>query len=140
MTESEFIRSIDCQLPYGNLEKVRSLIEQANGISSNAVFMVLHEICRPPRREVIDLNARLELLANWSQSVEHPLSATLLPIAKSMIRGEDVPPGAAVAAMREVAQFPNQYNALAIPYFSCNDVDGEVDALHKRITNAWAGA
>ncbi len=139
MTESEFIRSIDCQLPYGNLELVRSLIEQAKGISCNAVFMVLHEICRPPRREQIDLNARLELLAVWSQAVEHSLNNTLLPIAESIIRGDDVTPGVAAKAMREVAQFPNQHNALAISYFSCDDVDGEVEALHQTITSAWVG-
>lgn len=139
MTETEFIESIDCQLPYGDLVKVERLIEQAREISSNAMFMVLHEICRPPRSVEITLSALLQLLACWSQSAAHPLCAVLLPIAESMIRGQEVSTSAAMAAMREVALFPNQHCALAIPYFSCDDKDGEVDALHTKITHAWAG-
>ena len=140
MTETEFIASIDCQLPYGDLAKVKCLIEKANGISSNAMFMVLHEICRPPRGEEVKLSVLRELLASWAESAVHPLCAVLLPIAEAMIRRQDVPTNTAMAAMREVALFPNQYTALAIPYFSCNDEDDEVDALHTSIANAWAGA
>ncbi|ALV04768.1 2-oxoglutarate-Fe(II)-dependent oxygenase superfamily protein [Roseateles depolymerans] len=42
--------------------------------------------------------------------------------------------------MQAVAQYPNEYNALAIAYFSCDDKNGEADALHQRITRAWMGA
>jgi hypothetical protein len=80
---------------------------------------------------------RRGLLADWAAAVEHPLSATLVPIAESMIRGETVPVERAMDAMREVARFPLQYNALAIPYFSCCDEGREVDALRQEIERAW---
>lgn len=138
MTEAEFIAAIDGALPYDQPDAVARLTERAAHVSSNAQFMVLHEICRPPRSARIDIGGRLDLLAQWAQQVEHPLNAVLLPIAGSLVRGDDVPAPAALAAMREVARFPGLHNALAIPYFACDDEEGQVEALHRCIVGAWS--
>ncbi len=140
MTETEFIEAIDCRLPYGDVQAVQRIIERAQGISSNAAFMALHEICRPPRSKKLSLEQHLLLLRIWAQAVDHPLCAQILPIAETVLRGADVPVPVAMAAMQAVAQYPNEYNALAIAYFSCDDKNGEADALHQRITRAWIGA
>lgn len=140
MSEVEFIEAIDCRFPYGDQAKARELIELGVRISPNASFMVLHEICRPPRAVKRDPLALLELAASWEGTFQHPLVCVVLPIAKSMIQDQLVSVGEAMAAMREVAVYRGQYNALAIPYLACDDDNGEADALHKEITRAWRSA
>lgn len=140
MTETELIEAIDCQLPYDDLPRIRSIVEQAKNISANAVFMVLHEICRPPQSRKLEMSAQLTLLNAWAQAVEHPLAAVVLPIAEAMIRNHPVSICTSMAAMQEVAKFQNQFNALAIPYFACDDVDGAVDTLHTSIMQNWNAA
>jgi hypothetical protein len=140
MNEVEFIEAIDCRFPYGNQAKARELIELGARISPNASFMVLHEICRPPKAAKEGSLVLLELAAAWEGTFEHPLVSIVLPIAKSMIQDKLISVGEAMVAMREVAVYKDQFNALAIPYLACDDEKGEADALHKEITHAWQGA
>lgn len=140
MNEVEFIEAIDCRFPYGDHAKACELIGLGKRISPNASFMVLHEICRPPRGAKVSTLVLLELAASWESTFEHPLVSIVLPIAKSMIQGKPVSVGVAMAAMREVAFYKDQYNALAITYLACDDEKGEADALHKEVTHAWQSA
>lgn len=140
MNEVEFIEAIDCRFPYGDQAKARELIELGARISSNASFMVLHEICRPPKGAKVGSLVLLDLAASWEGIFGHPLVLVVLPIARSMIQDKLIPVGVAMAAMREVALYKDQYNALAIPYLACDDEKGEADALHIEITQAWQSA
>lgn len=140
MNEVEFIEAIDCRFPYGDQAKAQELIELAARISPNASFMVLHEICRPPKGTKESSLVLLELATSWEGSIEHPLVSVVLPIAKSMIQDKLISVGVAIAAMREIAFYKGQYNALAIPYLACDDEDGEADALHREVTHAWQSA
>ncbi|MES2842954.1 MAG: hypothetical protein V4794_21985 [Pseudomonadota bacterium] len=140
MNEVEFIEAIDCRFPYGDQARARELIELGARISPNASFMVLHEICRPPEGAKEDSLVLLELASSWEGIFEHPLVFVVLPIARSMIQDKLIPVGVAMAAMREVAFYKDQYNALAIPYLACDDKKGEADALHREITHAWQSA
>jgi len=47
--ESEFIASIDCAFPYLAPVKWRRTVAAALNLSPNSVFMVVHELCRPPK-------------------------------------------------------------------------------------------
>jgi hypothetical protein len=140
MSEIEFIEAIDCRFPYGNLAEAHKLIALGTSISTNASFMVLHEICRPPKGTQERLPILLELAVVWEGTFDHPLVSVVLPIAKSMIKDELVSVDTAMTAMQKVALYKNQYNALAIPYLACDDLDGRADALHKKITHAWQSA
>jgi len=62
----------------------------------------------------------------------------ILPAAKALILGEDISVEETLKAMRVVEKYENQLNALAILYFSCDDSDGEVDALKNEITQRWS--
>lgn len=140
MSEAEFIQLIDCRLPYGDSARVRELIELGASISTNASFMVLHEICRPPQGAEAGQAERLNMLAAWAASIEHPLAAVVLPIARSMIQRKAVSVDTAMAAMHDIAPSPGQYNALAIACMACDDLDGQADALYQKIIHAWATA
>ncbi len=49
MSEKEFIESIDCRFPYFSEKKWKDIVMQSFNVNNNAVFAVLHEMCRPPR-------------------------------------------------------------------------------------------
>lgn len=140
MTETEFIESIDCSFPYNSEAEWRPLIELGTSISPNAAFMVLHELCRPPTGIAVP-KARIEAILDcWNQHFKHPLVGQVLPAAKAMIDGQTIAVDTALRTMRVVAAYRGQYNALSIPYFACDDVDGRAEELRLEITNAWAGA
>ena len=135
MNEVEFIDSIDCQFSYDTEEKWRTLITQAVNISPNAAFMILHEICRPPRR--VDHNVLEAILRQWRQQFSHPLVEVVLPAAESMMSGKELPVAECMDIMRVVAAYKHQYNALSIPYFACNDTNGEAENLRQKIISEW---
>jgi hypothetical protein len=137
VTETEFIESIDCQFPYDAEEKWRSLIEQGARISPNAAFMVLHELCRPPSGVLVYPHAIEAMLKHWCQQFEHPLVEAVLPAAEAMIKGKGLPADACMEIMRSVAAYQDQYNALAIPYFACDDTEGKVDEFYQAIIANW---
>lgn len=136
MNEVEFIDSIDCQFPYDTEEKWRHLITQGVSISPNSAFMILHEVCRPPRP--IDHNVLKVILKQWCQQFPHPLVEIVLPAAESMINGKELPVANCLDIMRIVAAYKGQYNALSIPYFACDDTNGEAEHLRQTIITAWS--
>jgi hypothetical protein len=137
MTEAEFIESIDARFPYGDEGEWRRLIDEGAAISPNAAFMTLHEICRPPRSTRMPESAQYRMLEYWMGRVKHPLADPVAKLAKAMIEQRDLPVEDAVAVMEEVRQFPGEYNALAIVYFSCDDVEGVADSLYQQIVREW---
>ena len=137
MTETEFIETIDCRFPYEAPLKWRRLVALAPRISSNAAFMVLHELCRPPRSATVSFATRRRILAHLEQRFRHPLLSGLRNLILIVMRGELVTVSAAAAAMRKVSRYPGQYNMLAICYLSCDDRRGRLDDLHEAIVARW---
>jgi hypothetical protein len=39
--------------------------------------------------------------------------------------------------MRKLAEYPGQYNALAVCYFSAIDDDGVLDRVYNKVVSAW---
>jgi hypothetical protein len=140
MTETEFIETIDCRFPYADETKWRSLIGTGTSISANAAFMVLHEICRPPRSCDVPVELRQQMLGEWATSFRHPLVATVLPVAKAMVCNQEISLEQSMQTMREIAAYPNQFWALSIAYFACDDPTGQVDVLHQKIIDGWGTA
>ena len=134
MTEKEFLDSIDCKFSYQNIMVGQKTIELGVGISSNAAFAVLHEICRPLPSLVIEQTRLLDFLDFWSTRFDHSLVSVFLPLANAMIRRKIIPLKVALEAMKAVANYQNQYCALAVVYFSCNDVNSELETLYNQIT------
>ena len=138
MTETEFIEVIDCRLPYEDKQRCCDLIELGAGISPNAAFMVLHEICRPPNSSTATAECLEILLAEWSARVRHPIVEIVLPTAIAMVRGESVSVASSMLAMQKISEYKHQFNALSIPYFACDDINGAADTLHQEIVAAWS--
>ena len=137
MTEGEFIASIDCRFPYNTPRAWRRLITAARDISPNAVFMIIHELCRPPRPSSASINTRLRIYRCIQQRFGHPILTRLDVLFLTAMSGDTVPVSKALAAMRQVARYRGQNNALAICYFSCNDRLGRNDALYDAIISRW---
>lgn len=97
MNEEEFINSIDCCFPYGNPMKWKNAINTAVGISNNACFMVLHELCRPPRSSNVKYETKLKIFKFLSMKFRHPLMKLLKRVILSMLRAEQVPVGVALS-------------------------------------------
>ncbi|MCX7427224.1 MAG: hypothetical protein NTW96_16550 [Planctomycetia bacterium] len=137
MTEAEFIASIDCQFPYDNEAECCRLCEMGAHISPNAAFMVLHELCRQPRSGNVTTEVLKRILSYWNGCFSHPLAPLLTQIVTTRIEGKELSVNDAMNAMRVISEYPHEYNALAIAYFSCDDVEGKVDDLDESICANW---
>jgi hypothetical protein len=138
MTENEFIEAVDSRFPYDDEIRAGELIKLCAAISPNAAFMVLHEICRPPRSSKVT-NSRLSaLLEEWAAAFYHPLVECVLSAAVAMIQKREISTESAIRLMNRIALYANQFNALSIVYFACDDIAGEVELKHQAIISAWA--
>ncbi len=140
MSETEFIEKIDGNFPYHSEPEWRALVELGASISQNAAYMVLHEICRAPRSKKVTLKSKRAMLEYWRQNFNHPTMTSVLRAAEVMIKGEELPVEESMSIMKIISAYPNQYNALSIPYFACDDIDGRADELYQKIISAWRDA
>lgn len=138
MSEDEFVQNIGCRIPYDDEAQSRKLIKLGVDISPNAAFMVLHEICRPPRSGQVSIARLNTLLTEWTETFHHPLVDDLLAVATAMIQDREISPDDAIQVMKRIASYPNQFSALSIAYFACDDIAGEVEAEYHAIIDAWA--
>jgi len=137
MNEEEFINSIDCCFPYNNPMKWKKIVNAAIGISDNACFMVLHELCRAPRSERVTYKTKLEIFTYFSGRFRHPLMSLLGKIIFNMLKNEYVPVGVCLSGMKKVSAYKNQYSALAICLFSGYENSNRIDSLYERIVCEW---
>lgn len=89
VTDEEFIEIVDCRFAYDDKVQASELIKLGLAISPNAAFMVLHEICRPPRSSQVVASRVNELFEKWTAAVQHPLVLEVLPVATAMIQNRD---------------------------------------------------
>jgi hypothetical protein len=138
MTEVDFVGEIDCRFPYQAPIRWRRLSAQAARVSPNAAFMVFHEVCRVPRSVKLDKAQAEEILRHLGQRFRHPLVRVIHPAVHAHISGKSLSESRASALMRKVARYPNQFNALAVCYFSADDVSGALDRAYNRIVQEWS--
>lgn len=137
MRESDFIAGIDCDFPYDSPIQWRKLSAMAPRISPNAAFMVLHEVCRVPRSVEMNRPRVERIISHLRRRFRHPAWKVVLPAVESYLGQEGLRPAAAAALMRKVAKYIGEYNALAICYFSANDVDGTLERTYEQIVGRW---
>lgn len=137
--EAEFKNKIDCQLAYDETATIERLIGEAQIISPDATFAVLHEICRAPKGRTTTA-VQLKLADLWQSNVEHSLSDEICEVAKSMINGKNIAVDQAITLLDKVAEFPALGSALNIIYFSCDDTDGKMGRHYNGIVERWRAA
>ena len=140
MTEKEFSDLVDCRFPYQEPERWKALIDIAQGISTNAMFIALHEICRPPRGAPVLPEQQLEMLAYWRARIDHPLAETIALCARSLIDGKYLAVDRVIQIMSVISGHGGQYAALGIAYFSCDDIHGELEPHYQKIISDWSAA
>jgi hypothetical protein len=139
--ETAFTAPFDARFPYDDIAKSARLIEEARAISLNAIFFVLHELCRAPHSNAVTLDRQRELIALWACGFEHPLKEPLLRCASALVDHITLPWAEAVMVMEQVGQFDGQRAALSIAYFS-GDCDGHegnaaLNDAEEHIRQAW---
>ena len=137
MSETEFIKQIDCRFPYYRTVEWRRLSAKAARISSNAAFMVVHEVCRPPRSTELSPRQATAIVRHLHRRFRHPLCRVLAPVIQAYVTGNALRPSKAACLMRKVAAYPGQYNALGLCYFSADDSAGSLERLHERVLSKW---
>ena len=138
MTEQEFIESIDFSFPYEDKEKAINLIAQGRTISANASFMVLHEIVRAPSE--VALETKECLYDYWCNGFSHELLEPVKEAASALLASKVIPVSRAIELMREIEKHTDQYCALSIVYFSCDDAQGQADQKFNQVIEQWQGA
>lgn len=137
MDEADFNDLIDCNFPYNDRPAALALINQAKAISPNAMFLVLDEICRPGVGVNVSKENLQELIDAWAESMDHPLSASVVSVARIIASGSECSVSAAAALMEKVAQYEGQYAALSIAFMSCDDSDNLLGARESEIRTQW---
>lgn len=127
VAEASIIERMDREFPCADVRLLRVLVTQACWLSPNAAFAIVNKLARAPADSPLTPSTRLALLDLVASQFHHPLVTTVLPIARRMIAKEPVSAAESVSAMRAVAAFPGQHEALSIASF-CTDADAdEVD-------------
>ena len=137
MNEQEFIQSIDCCFPYLEEERWKQIVELGVGLSSNAAFMVLHEICRPSHSSGVAPDQLKGIAKHWFDRFDHPLKNRLYEIALKRIDRQELSVAEVLDHFKEIQKFRDQYNALAIAYFACDDVEGQIEDPYEEIVRGW---
>jgi hypothetical protein len=137
MTEAEFADRIDCNWPYHDISLSRELIETAVGISPNAAFIALGELCHLPASTAVEPANLLNLVEFWRSQFDHPAAPMLAECAISIIEHKRLSVSETLKKMDYVSGCPGLLAALSILYFSCDDVDGLADARFNEIRAAW---
>lgn len=137
MNEEEFLNSIDCCFPYENESQWKALILQGNAISENASFGVLQEIARKPFGNQVSEKAQLAMVDSWEAENEHPLAKSVIEAAKAIITDNLLSVEKVLELLSQVQAYRNQYSALNIIYFACDDVKGSTDKKRQEIVNSW---
>jgi len=142
MTEKSeilFLDKIDCNFPYHNRQESVQLINQAETLSTNALFKVIEELCRIPKSEKANVSTSelIDLLTLTSNKLNHPLKELIIDAADKMIREQDLEVDDVIWKMEIVEKYPGQYAALSILYFSCDDKEGKLEPIWDRIISEW---
>jgi hypothetical protein len=83
----------------------------------------------------------LRLLRLLRQSFEHPLGDLVLDVVETRIRGGSIGVDDALAMHRQVEPHPNQYCAMNIVCFACDeDAGGVLEVECDRIGRRWQSA
>ncbi len=138
MTEQEFIESIDFSFPYEDKEKAIELIAQGRAISANASFMVLHEIVRAPNK--VAQETKESLYHYWCNGFSHDLLDPVKEAASALLANKFISVTRAIELMREIEKHVDQYCALSIVYFSCDDAEGQADQKYNQVIEQWQSA
>ncbi|MFV8784455.1 hypothetical protein ACNKU7_18720 [Microbulbifer sp. SA54] len=138
MTEREFIESIDFGFPYEDKEKSMDLIAKGRAISANASFMVLHEIVRAPNE--VAQETKESLYHCWRNGFSHDLLDPVKEAAEALLANKFISVTRAIGLMCEIEKYINQYCALSIVYFSCDDTEGLADQKYNEIIEQWQSA
>lgn len=137
--EIQFLDKIDCNFPYLDRQESLRLIEQASTLSTNALFSIIEELCRIPKSERpnVSIETLLYLLTLTANKVKHPIKGIIIETAGKMIRREELTVDDVILKMQTVQNYPGQFAALSILYFSCDDIDEKLEPIWDNIINEW---
>lgn len=135
-SEAEFCVAIDARLPIDDERQLMSLIGEALGISSNCVFMVLHELVRTrpgSRGQAEAIHRAIEVVLARSS---HDLLPILAPLVRQRASDKPVDQSGVAFAFRALGSWPGEVSALNIVYFLAEDPDW-ADAERELVIDAW---
>lgn len=137
--ENNFFEKIHCRFPYHDKELSLQLIEEGVSLSTDLAFKIIEELARITRgdRKGLEDGYLQDLLRITSSKFEHPIKEMIVDVAKKMIDSEGITVDEALLKLENVRNFPGQYSALSILYFSCNDKKEKLEPIWKDIINKW---
>jgi hypothetical protein len=141
MSEAEvaFLREIDCRFPYDDEPRWQGLVDRGVGLSPNAAFAVLYEICNPGRswKERLKPEQLKGMLDYWRSKFEHPVANVVVESAMARIDGHEPEPQVAIDRLRVVAEHPFLDFALMIVDYAVDDPDDRVETTSNAIVESW---
>ncbi len=142
MQEAEFIHHVDARFPFADAEQVSALIAQARSISPNALFTIPFEVAFHAKRKGVQVDKlrRIAILDEASAGFEHPLKALVFAVARRVVEEQWLTVDEVRSAIKQIARFPNEFQALNVVSGAGVDYFPEVDADCDRVRTQWKAA
>ena len=80
------------------------------------------------------------MLSFWDLEYSHPIKGAVLEAAEALIEDYEITVEKAFQLLEQIADYKGLYNALAIVYFACDDIEGQIDNIYERIIDEWENA
>lgn len=135
MNECEYIDGIDANFPYHDEHAWKAVIEEGVGISDNAAYMALYEICCGPAE--IARPSLLKMVEYWSLKYSHPMKALVIEAAKAVIEGVELSEEKVLEGLDRIANYANLYNAANILLAASPRDGGRIRSKHEAIVDTW---
>ena len=137
MQELEFLNSIDCKFPYSDIDKWKTLIENALKISDSCVFGIIHELVRPPRSAKVNKKKIDEFLIYISHNFHHNFKSEIINISKKKINWEVIKEEEVLSLMEGVKKYSWLSLALNILYFLVDDKSWNIEKKYNEVIDYW---
>jgi hypothetical protein len=136
--EQEFIQRLALGIPIDDAKALSVLIDQARWISPNAAFALVWALLHATAKSPSDASNLLEALTSIGSRFYHPLSGTVVGVARRGVCGEGLSLADATPILQAISAFPGQYFALDIVLQSCEEeVRTELEVKRDTIASGW---
>ena len=141
MNESEFLKLINCNFPYGDKQACFKLINESADISDNTSYAVLELICCKPLGHPILAEEQHELIRAWDKKNTHPVKNNIIKAAIACVELDGLQEKIVLRYMDELKPFNNQFKALMILHASVDDTaTAKYENKFNEVRNAWKNA
>lgn len=139
MDYEEFVRSVDCNVPYGDPSNVLRLIDVAHAHSVAASYYILYELAFPPRGEEENFSKILDYIDYWKNKSDHRLADEMARTARAALLDEKLQTSLLLGLLVQLESDKQSHAAIHILPFAAKDFDRIDRAVEECLARIRSG-